>query len=435
MTQFRNDYRCRLYIWVILAFTTSWFATCTSVPKVPSIQTPDPTDLFASALLTATHAVTTEPGTQSQTSLEPTTLPTESKPTPSTDIARTPPPLPPLFQTSSLPEGSIPQKYIQDTCEDLKARWDPNNSAPGTVVMPVMYHSVVADYREELSPDGTQVRHSDMVILLEHAREVGFETITTQQLVNFLEHNAKIPHRSLLLIVDDRRPGVVKEHFMPYLEEYNWTLTLGWLIGDTDSKPASVLNCCPDENFGSLWEQMEAYNATGRLDVQAHGYIHNIPINQNSTEAFIYHEIVDSRKVLQDHFYCKDQVENCETTQPLAYIWPGGGFTMRGAQVARENGYRLGFTINPRGPVMFNWIPLGQTIDPNHPSWLPEVPAGDALMVLPRYWSKDAAFRIDDVASIGEEAAAYAKQNKQVELEYYDIVCKSITGEIPPLSD
>ena len=71
----------------------------------------------------------------------------------------------------------------------------------------------------------------------------------------------------------------------------------------------------------------------------------------------------------------------------------------------------MGFTTNPRGPVMYNWIPQAETENPNHPVWLPEIPAGNPLMTLPRYWSIDAAYRIDDVIAIGDEAAAEAEKN------------------------
>jgi hypothetical protein len=410
------------------------FSACSAqTPTGPP--TMDSTQIFQSALLTATYAVvipsqTPEPTITSTPA--PTLTPTE------TPWVGPPPVLPDNFTTSYLTAGVTGHTYIEDTCEYLKMRWDPNNSAPGTVVMPVMFHSITKDYNE-VAEDGSQIRHEDMVIMLDHAKELGFTTITTEQLVNFLETNARIPSRSMILIVDDRRPGVVREHFWPYLEENNWTLTLGWLIGDTDSKPASYLNCCPEENFSSLWEQMETYYASGYLDVQSHGYIHNINITQDSTDEFIRHEMVDSRQVLAEHFYCKDPqthlpIPDCQTVQPLAFIWPGGGFTEHAAQIARESGYHVGFTTNPRGPVMFNWVPLADAADPAMPSWLAEGSVGDPMMVLPRYWSLDAAYRLDDVANIGEEAMNAAAQTRQAELDYYNYYCRDISGEIPTLT-
>jgi hypothetical protein len=55
----------------------------------------------------------------------------------------------------------------------------------------------------------------------------------------------------------------------------------------------------------------------------------------------------------------------------------------------------------------------------------------DPLMTLPRYWDVDARGHLDTVAQIGEQAAAYAEQNKATELEYYDIVCSPTYGPMP----
>ena len=51
-------------------------------------------------------------------------------------------------------------------------------------------------------------------------------------------------------------------------------------------------------------------------------------------------------------------------------------------------------------------------------------------MTLPRYWDVDARAHLDDVRVLGNEAAAYAEQNKATELEYYDIVCAPTYGQI-----
>ena len=72
---------------------------------------------------------------------------------------------------------------------------------------------------------------------------------------------------------------------------------------------------------------------------------------------------------------------------------------------------------------MFNWVPLMDASDPTRPSYIPEGPVNDPLMTLPRYWAADAISKLDEIRIMGNEAAAYAEQNKAVELEYYDIVC------------
>ena len=51
-------------------------------------------------------------------------------------------------------------------------------------------------------------------------------------------------------------------------------------------------------------------------------------------------------------------------------------------------------------------------------------------MVLPRYWPYQVQASLDTVRTIGNEAAAYAEQNKATELEYYDIMCAPTYGAI-----
>jgi hypothetical protein len=47
-----------------------------------------------------------------------------------------------MYQTSILKPHDIPRTYVADTCQYLKNKWDPNKSAPGTVVMVIMHHGI-----------------------------------------------------------------------------------------------------------------------------------------------------------------------------------------------------------------------------------------------------------------------------------------------------
>jgi peptidoglycan/xylan/chitin deacetylase (PgdA/CDA1 family) len=157
------------------------------------------------------------------------------------------------------------------------------------------------------------------------------------------------------------------------------------------------------------------------VDHQAHGVIHNRPAGPDSTDEYLLGELQGSVNAFLEHF----------GKRPIAYIWPGGGFTPRSVELARQTGYRLGFTVNPRGPVMFNWVPQAAALDAMRPSYIAEGPAADPLLTLPRYWDTDALIHIGTVAQIGDEAAAYAAQNKATELEYYDILCAPTYGPLP----
>ena len=386
----------KFYSFAILILFILISSACALQPRVP---TPNATLIFHNALLTAQAAAYT-----------PTPLPSATQPPTHTVLpltptpVRTPPVLPGIFLSDQLNKLDVPSAYLKDTCQYLLNRWNPNNAAPGTVVMPIMFHSITKGEVKQAD----QISVGNFNLLMRSLKEQSFEAITVQQLADFLDHNAKIPARSTVLIVDDRKSAVYfQDQFFKYYQDYHWIVTNAWIS-------------FPD-TLASLWDENAAMEKAGWVDHQAHGVIHNIPISAASSDAYIQSELQGSISAIEQHFGKK----------PIAYIWPGGGFTPKAAQVAQRLGYQLGFTINPRGPLMFNWIPLSGQPDPARPSFLPEGAVADPLMVLPRYWDTDAIVHIDTVRQIGKAAAILAEADKATELEYYDIMCKPILGDIP----
>lgn len=281
--------------------------------------------------------------------------------------------------------------YLDDICGYLENKWGEGKSEPGTVVVPIMFHSILKSGREVT--DSSQITMEYFEYFMERAKEMGFETVTTTELVGFLEENESIPERSMILILDDRRPGTV-ELFLPYLEENDWTLTLGWPTTDATSE--------------NLWARMEEMAESGRLDVQSHGHNH-IYIQDYTSVEEIEEEIYTPLEVIEAHF----------GTIPTAFIWPGGNFTTLAIEMAHEAGYEIGFTAYSRGPLMFNWIPLGEV----------EMAVDDPLMVLPRYWSSEANLALEEAVAIGEDAKEAAEEVKEEELLYYSLYCQSGEGD------
>jgi peptidoglycan/xylan/chitin deacetylase (PgdA/CDA1 family) len=352
--------------------------------------------------------VPTETPAPTSTQVPPTATPTETPvpPTATPTPIRTPPALPGVFQSNILNPLDTPHTYVSDTCTYLKNRWDADKAAPGTVVMIIMIHGVAENGTTNLANNG--ITHGQLKKIAEHLAETGFQSIDSEQLANFMENNARIPERSFMFLVDDRHHSqFYEEHFKPIMQNYGWkTVTNAWI-----SNEALDL---------SIYSEMEPLAQEGFLDVQAHGFIHNVNITNASSDAYIHQEIYNPIDVITRHF----------GRRPIAFIWPGGSFTQKAIQVAREAGYRLGFTVNPRGPVMYNWVPLADQNDAGRPSYLAEGTMNDPLMVLPRYWDTDALNKIDEVMTIGDAAATEAGANKDTELLYYDIVCKDQTGPL-----
>jgi hypothetical protein len=396
MTQTVTFQTCFTWLFRQGAIITGILLLSACAPAATPQATPD-----MNAALTQVVA-TIQAGETQTAKVTPTIIPTET-PIPAPTSVRTPPVLPEEFTTSLLNPLDTPHAYIKDTCQALKDKWDPNNAVPGTVVMTIMFHSITKG----------EVTAADQISLtvfrktMSDLREMGFQAIDMQQAVDFLYNNAKIPQRSVLLIVDDRK---YREYFdttfKNYYDDWGWKVVNAWISH-------------PDTNQ-QLWDENAALEAEGWVDHQAHGVIHNTNMNDNSTNEFLKSELQGSIDAQKAHF----------NKVPVAIIWPGGDFGKKPVEAARQYGYKLGFTINPRGPLMFNWIPLSDQADPMRPNFIPEGPINDPLMVLPRYWSTDARAHLDTVRKIGNEAIAFAEKNKTAEMEYYDILCASTYGSL-----
>ncbi len=370
-----------------LSLLTTLLAACQ-----PAAATPDPNLVMTAAVETAFAQI-------NASTAAPAIIET---PIPTATILRTPPTLPGMYQTSLLKSHDIPRNYIADSCQYLKNKWDSTKSAPGTVVMVIMHHGI--NKGEASGNDVTVTEHKK---IMDDLFEAGFQAINMQQMADFMYDNAKIPQRSVLLIVDDRHfAEYFNDHFRPYFEQWGWPVINGYIGVDERT---------------DLWAENAALSAEGWVDYQSHGYLHNTPISEGSSDEFIISEMGGAINSIQKYM----------NKTPIGYIWPGGGFSKRAVEIGPTLGYKLAFTVNPRGPVMYNWVPQADTINDSNPYAIPETPAGNPLMTLPRYWSADARANIDTVRAIGNEAASYAEQNKAVELEYYDIVCTPTYGPIP----
>jgi len=327
--------------------------------------------------------------------LQPTATPPPSQtPSPTVTQTSTPTPTPTAtpptltqFNYPALNDGISPIAYLDDPCSYLENRWGDQKSAPGTIVVPIMFHSVAKPGR--VITDSTTISMEFFEYFMNRAKDLGFSTITTKQLVGFLDRNEKIPQRSMLLILDDRRPGVT-ELFMPYLEANDWTLTLAW--------PTT------DATYAGLWTRMEGLAETGHLDVQSHGHDH-IYIQDYTALEEIEEEIYKPIEVIQEHF----------GTIPQALIWPGGNFTQEAVLIAKEAGFKVGFTVFSRGPILYNWIPLGQE----------EMTVTDPMMVLPRYWSIEGVNALEEALEVSEGARLEAESLRDQELNYLETYCLS----------
>ncbi len=364
------------------------------------------TQAFESLQQTAAANMGEKPTPVSIGSVEPTETQT-SAPTPeaTADPNRKAPDLPAAFQTDLLNKLDYPHTYISDTCEFLKNRWSAGKAEPGTIVLPIMYHGIMEGTADQLTVNN-QITSDQHLAIAKNLKDQGFEAIDTEQFIAFMKNNDYIPARSFMFIVDDRHYGsYFGDHFKPLYDQYGWKVVNAWISAEGTTQ--------------DLWDQNAAVEAAGYVDHQAHGVVHNVNMSDESSDEYLTSELQGSIDAIQSHF----------GKTPHAIIWPGGSFGSRPIEFAKKFGYEVGFTVNPRGPVMYNWVPLCDETDPGRPSYIADGKM-DPLFVIPRMWDTDVSEHLDTMRQIGKAAKEEIIANRDIELEYYDIVCKAKYGEI-----
>lgn len=314
------------------------------------------------------------------------------------------PPLPGRFQTNLLNPLDKPHAYVEETCRYLRNKWNPLNAMPGTVVMIILIKNINPGTGD--LPDSVSV--VEFFELMDQLHAQGFEAINTDQLQAFMERNVEIPPRSVMLIQDGNQ-GL--EYYDKYFREYffmwGWPVTNGWI--STPNVDANLLA----ENFVLEYE--------GFIDHQARGVSPDALLSDDSAKVIIARELQGSLTGFADQF----------GKTPTAILWPNGGFGMRPIEAARQLRFKLGFTNNARGPIMYNWVPLGDAVDLERPDLTPEGLIDEPLMTLPTYSPQEALEAIDTARAVGKAAGEFAQANKEAEYKYYEVVCEEEYGPMP----
>jgi hypothetical protein len=316
------------------------------------------------------------------------------------------PSLPPVFQSDLLNPLDTPRTYIQNNCKYLRAKWNATSAELGTVVLIIM----VRDVRGSTPENPADVEDGVLRKAMRQLKDQGFEVINTEQLRNFMERNARIPRRSAVIVRDGNYGKKdFYDNFGAYWKDWKWSIVNGWVSGED----------VPDD----LWNENAQMEYEGFVDHQAGGVQRDTFIAEDSSKVIIARELQGSLDGFAAHF----------GKSPTAFIWPNGGFGLRPAEIARLLDYQLGFTMNSRGPVMYNWVPLADQPDPERPAYIPEGAIKDPLMTLPRYFPGEVLSAIDEVRLIGRQAKTYALANQAVELEYYKTICEPEYGPMPDI--
>ena len=223
------------------------------------------------------------------------------------------------------------------SCALVVGRGSPTAHEPTCAAASVLvYHRFATNVADSMTTRVTTFR-AQLAYLQQHR----YPVITLQALVTCLNHGPAIPARAVVLTADDGHRSVFTE-MLPLVREFDVPVTLFIY-------PSAVSNA----SYALTWEQLSALRRTGRFDIQSHTYWHpNFKIEKRRLgpepyRRFATMQLAKAQTVLGTRVGVK----------PDLVAWPFGIYDDQLIGIAREVGYRAGFTlqrrvVTPREPMM-----------------------------------------------------------------------------------
>ena len=183
--------------------------------------------------------------------------------------------------------------------------------------VPVLnYHQVNDEKHSALTLHVDQFREQ-----MEYLHNQGYNTITLDQLYDYLENGSELPNKPIVITFDD---GYVDNYknVLPILKEYNMKATL-FMISDAANTPGFVST-----------EQMRQMEAGG-FDIQGHTKHQKILTKIDPTE--LPDALLGGKTSLEGIL-----------GEPIEYLaYPGGFNDMLVQYVTKQSGYKMAFTVQP----------------------------------------------------------------------------------------
>lgn len=206
------------------------------------------------------------------------------------------------------------------------------------VFLPViMYHSISERSSSEYSVTPEQIE-SDLKYLSEN----GYNTVSAQQLADYVYSNGDLPENPVMITLDD---GFYNNFYYlePLLEKYDMNVIVS-VVGTYIENNAVADPHVPEYSY-LLWDDIKSMLESGRFEIGNHTY--NLHTANNRLGSSIkngesnqeYAEILD-----KDISYLQTLIKENTDVTPIVFAYPYGYECEESIPVLKENGFMI--TLN-----------------------------------------------------------------------------------------
>ncbi|MDQ6997798.1 MAG: poly-beta-1,6-N-acetyl-D-glucosamine N-deacetylase PgaB [Mariprofundus sp.] len=248
------------------------------------------------------------------------------------------------------------------------------------------YHSVVL---RPIPGDKYTITQGQFAEQVDYLNTHGYHPVSVQDILDAQAGKKKLPNKAVLLTFDDAYLSYY-DFVVPFLKQYGFPSMLA-VVGDfIENPPSKVL---PEKLMN--WQQIKEVAKSPLVEVASHTYNMHKGIQYNSigntgpavnvrmysTQNKHYETEQEYRQRLQEDFTHQNKLfESHVGFKPRIIVWPFGNHTGISWDIAKNNGFRMGFTLvwglgditnlaeTPR--LMVESVPIKDFIDnvlyPNH---------------------------------------------------------------------
>ncbi|WP_333871605.1 polysaccharide deacetylase family protein [Desulforamulus putei] len=190
---------------------------------------------------------------------------------------------------------------------------------------------------------------------MKYLKDHGYHVISLQQLKNYLlaprtkgagnghHGNIALPDRAVVITFDDGYASFY-EYAYPVLKEYGFPSTMFTIVGKVSNSPNEIPKL--------TWQQVKELAATGLVDFQSHTYDMHYLVGKKSAL------IAEHPQKVQKDLHMSRDVLSFHTGRFVdAIAYPFGHYNPSLIHIARQEGFKLGFTLN-QGAVQKGMNPM-----------------------------------------------------------------------------
>lgn len=215
-----------------------------------------------------------------------------------------------------------------------------NKTTSEPLVPIIMYHHVKSS-----QPGKDSITQSEFEDDLKYLQKNNYNTITMQDLIDYVYNDGELPENPIILSFDD---GLLSTYLnvYPLLQQYNMKVVLS-ILGLSSEKFSKTVDI--NINYShATWDQLNEMQASGLVEIQNHSYdMHNTTngrygSSQKKNESFEAYETY----LTEDITLFNEKVNLALKTIPNTFTYPYGKYNDNSETILKDLGFKATLTCN-----------------------------------------------------------------------------------------